>query len=83
MKDIITYLKNNVIGKTLITDELIYSLKDNTLEGAYSDQIIFSSLRESDQGFYFDMSVIAKEMIYATSWLRVEVPAKSPVPSGL
>lgn len=64
MNEIVKYLKNNVIGKALVTDELIYQLENGKLEGVYSDQITFSSLYLSESGFHFDMFVVAKEIIY-------------------
>lgn len=62
--EIINFLKTHVLGKVLLTDELTYTLEDGKLEGVYSDQIIFTGLFESENGFYFDMSVIANEKVY-------------------
>ena len=61
---IIRYLRDNIFGKALYTDELIYTLESNTLEGVYSDQIIFSNPVISDYGFNFDMFLTADEMVY-------------------
>ncbi len=64
MKDIIKFLKEKVISKNLITDELIYELEDGKLEGVYSDQITFSNLTENTWGFNFDMFIISNEKVY-------------------
>ena len=64
MEEIIDFLKNNIFGKVLYTDELIYTLDDKTLEGVYSDRIIFANPVISEYGFNFDMFVAADEMIY-------------------
>jgi len=61
---IIRYLRDNIFGKTLYTDELSYTLENNTLEGVYSDQIIFSNPVISDYGFNFDMFLSANETVY-------------------
>ncbi|MEN6389279.1 MAG: hypothetical protein ABFD04_02610 [Syntrophomonas sp.] len=58
------YLKSNVIGTVLATDELAYQLEDGKLEGVYSDQVTFSNLFYSESGLHFDMFVVAKETIY-------------------
>ena len=63
MKDIIKFLKEKVISKNLITDELIYELEDGKLEGVYSDQITFSNLTENTWGFNFDMFIISNEKV--------------------
>lgn len=64
MEKVIPYLKDNIFGKTLYTDELTYTLDNNTLEGVYSDQIIFSNPVKSDYGFNFDMFLIVNEIVY-------------------
>lgn len=63
-EEIISFLKGNVIGKTLCTAELIYQLEDGKLEGVYSDKIIFSNITENSWGFNFDMFIISNEKIY-------------------
>ena len=43
MKDeIIQFLKGNIIGKNLFTDDVVYQLDNGKLEGVYSDKIVFS-----------------------------------------
>ncbi|TCL70703.1 hypothetical protein EDC14_100920 [Hydrogenispora ethanolica] len=63
-QEIAVFLKTRVIGKTLATEPLVYSLENGRLEGVYSDQMIFGGLYTSEAGFYFDLSVIAKETVY-------------------
>lgn len=64
MNNIIKYLKENVISKNLITDELTYQLENGKLEGVYSDQIVFSNLTENAWGFNFDMFIVSNEKVY-------------------
>lgn len=64
MEKVIRYLRDNIFGKTLYTDELTYTLDNDTLEGVYSDQIIFSNPVKSDYGFNFDMFLIVNEIVY-------------------
>ncbi len=59
------FLRQHIIGRQLITDELIYSLENGQLEGVYSDRMVFSRLVRSDRGLGFDLSVVSKEKIYA------------------
>jgi hypothetical protein len=61
---IIGYLKNHVIGKKLLTDEVVYQLEEGKLEGVYSDEMFFSNLVLSEHGFQFDMTTITREKIY-------------------
>ena len=37
MKKIIDFIEENVNGRTLFTEELVYKLEDGALEGVYSD----------------------------------------------
>ncbi|MGI6153054.1 MAG: hypothetical protein ACOYJB_04365 [Christensenellaceae bacterium] len=64
MEAIVQYLKNNVIGKMLYTEELRYSLDDGTLEGRYSDKMSFCNLRASDFVLTFDMFIAADEKVF-------------------
>ena len=47
MENIISFIEENVNGKTLFTKELVYKLENGALEGVYSDQISFSNLKYS------------------------------------
>ena len=43
MKDeIIQFLHDHIIGKMLLTDDVVYQLENGTLEGVYSDRMMFS-----------------------------------------
>ncbi len=66
MEEIIRYLKTNVMGRPMQTDELVYSLEDGAIEGVYSDQMTFSNLKYSESGMTFDLFVIANEKLYKT-----------------
>lgn len=61
---IYNFLKNRVIGKSLRTDETIYQLDDGKLEGVYADEMFFSDLLQSQNGFQFNMTTITREKIY-------------------
>ncbi|MCL2296498.1 MAG: hypothetical protein FWC29_05420 [Methanomassiliicoccaceae archaeon] len=63
MEKIVSFLRKNVNGKTLYTDEKIYRLDDGRLEGTYSDQISFSNMFFSKVRFTLDMFVVSKEKI--------------------
>ncbi|WP_029905936.1 hypothetical protein [Prevotella sp. 10(H)] len=65
MKDkIIEFIRNNVLGKQLVTDELSYLLEEGKLQGIYSDKMIFSDLAVTENGFQFNMTVVTEEQIY-------------------
>lgn len=64
MKEIINFMEENVNGKTLFTEELVYELEDGTLQGVYSDQISFSNFKYSQSGFQIDMFIISNEKIW-------------------
>ncbi|MCL2148444.1 MAG: hypothetical protein FWH47_03795 [Methanomassiliicoccaceae archaeon] len=63
MEEIVEFLRKNVNGKTLYTDELTYQLEGGTLIGNYSDQISFSNMYFSKVRFTMDMFVVSKEQI--------------------
>jgi len=61
---IISFLKDCVIDKKLVTDEVVYKLEEGKLEGVYSDEMFFSNLVLSEHGFRFDMTTVTREKIY-------------------
>ncbi|KKG12791.1 hypothetical protein EO98_07430 [Methanosarcina sp. 2.H.T.1A.6] len=63
-KKITDFLKDHVIDKKLITDEVVYQLEEGKLEGVYSDEMFFSNLVLSEHGFRFDMTTVTREKIY-------------------
>lgn len=65
MKDeIIQFIRQNIIGKTLFTDEVVYKLENGTLEGVYSDKMMFSDLVKTRNGFKFNMTTVTQELVY-------------------
>lgn len=64
MREIIDFLQNRVMGRTVYTDELVYSLENGALEGVYSDRMSFSNLQWSRAGFQFDLVITNEEVIY-------------------
>ena len=73
MKDeIIQFLKENIIGKNLFTDDVVYQLDNGKLEGVYSDKIVFSDLAKTENGFGFNMTTVTHELIYNIEWERLK-----------
>lgn len=65
MKDeIIQFLHDHIIGKMLLTDDVVYQLENGTLEGVYSDRMMFSDLVETGNGFKFNMTTVTQELVY-------------------
>lgn len=64
MKNIIRFIEEKVNGKTLFTNELVYTLENGALQGVYSDQISFSNLKYSQSGFQLDMFIVSNEKIW-------------------
>ena len=65
MKDeIIQFIRQNIIGKTLLTDEVVYKLENGTLEGVYSDKMMFSDWMQTENGFKFNMTTVTRELVY-------------------
>lgn len=62
--EIIRFMRKNIIGKTLLTDEVVYKLENGKLEGVYSDKMIFSDLVETENGFKFNMTTVTQELVY-------------------
>jgi len=63
-EELIKYLREKVINRVLLTDEVVYSLEEGNLQGVYSDKMIFSDLMISDNGGQFNMTTVANEQIY-------------------
>lgn len=63
-EQLITYLKEKVLGKTLRTDDVTYLLDEGRLKDVYSDQMMFSDLQFTENGVWFNMTTIAKERVY-------------------
>lgn len=58
------FLQEHVIGKTVVTPKSIHKLDRDTMESETEDQIAFTNLTESSQGFSFDFTMINKAMRY-------------------
>jgi len=61
---IVEFLRNNIIGRILYTDDVIYYLENGKLEGVYSDKMIFSDLTITENGFQFNMTTVTEEQVY-------------------
>lgn len=66
MEEILDFLKRNVDGRTLYTDELTYQLDDGKLIGRYSDQMSFCNLRYSNTRLSMDLFAVSNETIKDT-----------------
>lgn len=65
MKDkVIQFMKECVIGKTLQTDDVVYQLENGKLEGVYNDEMMFSDLVDTENGFKFHMTTVTRELVY-------------------
>lgn len=62
--EIIQFLEQNIIGKTLLTDKVVYKLDNGKLEGVYSDKMMFSDLVRTRNGFKFNMTTVTQELVY-------------------
>ena len=72
MKDeIIQFLEQNIIGKTLLTDKVVYKLDNGKLEGMYSDRMMFSDLVRTRNGFKFNMTTV---VCFVMNWRCGKVP---------
>ncbi|MCD7962804.1 MAG: hypothetical protein LUF90_04465 [Rikenellaceae bacterium] len=60
----VDFLKENVLGKELLTDNMRYILEDGKMEGNYSDKMFFSDILTTDNGFKFNLTTITEEKIY-------------------
>ena len=61
--EIIQFLRENIIGKTLLTGA-IYKLENGNLEGEYNDKMTFSNLVTTENGFKFNMTTVTQELVY-------------------
>lgn len=64
MDQIHHFIQNDVIGKTLKTDDTIYQLEEGKLEGVYTDEMFFSDLLIFNTGLRFNMTTVTHEKIY-------------------
>jgi len=73
MEKMIEFLEKNVVGKTVYSEETLYDLDFGRLEGAYSTEVSFSNLLQTETGFTMDGFTVSHEKIVGTSALRVLV----------
>mgnify|MGYP000010850648 FL=1 len=65
MKDeIIRFLAQNIIGRILFTDDVVYKLEDGHMEGVYNDKMMLSDLVQTEGGFKFNMTTVTHELVY-------------------
>ncbi len=63
-EQIIKFIEKHVLGRTLFTDEVIYKLDNGSLEGIYKDELEFSDLVNTENGFKFNLTTKTKELVY-------------------
>jgi hypothetical protein len=61
---VMKFLKQHVIGKTVTTPKTSFKLDNNRMEGEYQDQTTFNNFAQTEQGFRFDVTVVSKETRY-------------------
>ena len=73
MEKLVDFVENNVIGKTVFSEEMLYDLDFGRLEGAYSTEITFSNLMRSETGYALGGFIVSHEKIVGTGNPRVLV----------
>lgn len=63
-EEVIQFIEKNIIGKNLLTDEVVYKLENGNLEGVYNDNMTFSNLVKTENGFKFNMTTVTQELVY-------------------
>lgn len=63
MERMIDFLEKNVIGKTVYSEEALFDLDFGRYEGAYSTEVSFSNLLQTETGFTMDGFTVAHENI--------------------
>jgi hypothetical protein len=61
---VVKFLKDHVIGKTVVAAPVTTRIDQGRTEGVYEDQTFFSNLVEKAQGFSFDLTVIFRGTLY-------------------
>jgi hypothetical protein len=62
--EIVKFLKEHVMGKTLATPKTIFKVDGDKVEGEYEDRTIFNNLSETEHGFSFEVTTIMKDTRY-------------------
>jgi hypothetical protein len=62
--DVVKFLKDHVVGKTLTTPSTTSKGTDGKFEETYEDQVTFGNLVETEDGATFDVTVKAKQVVY-------------------
>jgi hypothetical protein len=57
---VVKFLKDHVIGKTLVTPESVFKYDSDKVEGVYSGMDSFTNLVETRDGFKFDVLTVSK-----------------------
>ena len=72
---VVKFLKDNIIGKTVVSVPVNTSADQNRIEGVSEDQTFYSNLVEKVDGFCFDLTVIFRGALFALdkSGKRVQV----------
>ncbi|MCL2148443.1 MAG: hypothetical protein FWH47_03790 [Methanomassiliicoccaceae archaeon] len=73
MERMVEFLERNVVGKTVYSEETLYDLDFGRYEGAYSTEVSFSNLLQTETGFTMDGFTGSHEKIVETGRLRALV----------
>lgn len=79
MEKMVDFLEKNVIGKTVCSEKTLFDLDFGRYEGAYSTEVSFSNLLQSETGFTMDGFTVAHENIVGTGKPRTLVKDLSSV----
>ena len=79
MERMISFLEKNVVGRTVYSEEALFDLDFGRYEGAYSTEVSFSNLLQSETGFTIDGFTVAHENIVETGVPRILVKNQSSV----
>jgi hypothetical protein len=61
---VLKFLKEHVIGRTVVTPKTTFKVDDGKLEGEYEDLTSYTNLVETEQGFAFDVTTVSKDTRY-------------------
>jgi hypothetical protein len=61
---VLTFLKEHVIGKTVVTAKTTFTVDGNKQEGEYEDQTSYTNLTETEHGLAFDVTTVMKQTRY-------------------
>ncbi len=61
---VLEFLRRNVIGKNVIADPVTTQIDNGRIVAAYEEDVVYSNLKETAQGFSFDLTTLARGTRY-------------------